>query len=728
MTRARIGWALLVVAFVGIAAVLGALVTRQRAVDERTDGRLCARCHEAPADHGAHSSLACEGCHQVDDALARSLWLADQGLVHTPDHAATEACSSCHDTSPGSALATEGHRAHTSATPECASCHTDPHGDAAPVACVTCHADVPLHGPTAQTSCTSCHVFRASTPELAVAPDATVSHEADLAAVATSVGPDRVHGAMDCRRCHDPHAADAAAAPTVVCQDCHRGHLAQEQASAPLGHQTCTGCHQPHAPRTAVASDCLRCHTHPVPGQGWQARPPTDAGPQITDAEIAATRAGITHDGHCATCHEPHTWVASTARCASCHEENAASVAALPPDTHTSCTTCHEPHSPRPTAQVCRSCHTDVHVPLPGSVARAGSPSMPAAHEDCLSCHDPHRGRPSAAVACASCHQSEHVQLLRSTVQHQDCLSCHENHGAPLAPTAIACANCHADPVRAFATAAPASVPAEHVCANCHVPHAFLADGGAIARCASCHAQAVSAHASHRGTCTSCHENHGAPLGAAATCTGCHTDVHPTLAYHGDCTQCHQPHHAAVDAMTRCGECHTVEASAASHWPTSTPHHADCMACHQAHDETTRTTCASCHADRAVPQHMGAHEGCTGCHAPHRAPPETPSGWWARCADCHAPEATAVAGIPGSHGTCASCHHTPGPPLPTCVSCHSEPRPLNHAAHASERCSSCHASHGHPEITRPTCITCHADRADHFPDAPQCQSCHPFAR
>lgn len=718
MTRAR--WlGLLVLLVIGAAALatLGVITTRRHAVEQRSDGRLCVSCHDAPPHEGGHATFDCDGCHRVDDALALDLALAREGLMLPPPHDETQPCTTCHDSSPTSALAAEGHRAHASATPDCSSCHTDPHGAAAPRTCESCHADVALHGPTRETPCTTCHAFRPAAPDDAVLPEAAVAHEADLAGVhPIEIGADRVHGAMDCRRCHDPHADDEA--PTTVrCEDCHRGHLGEEQETAPLGHQSCTGCHEPHAPRATPAVDCLQCHAYPAEGHGWDARPPTATGPAFTEAEQAATRARITHEGRCATCHEPHTWAASPTRCASCHEENAATIAALPAGAHGACATCHEAHEPQPTGQVCRSCHADVH---------ASGAGTPAAHQDCLSCHDAHEGRPSAAVACASCHQSEHVQLVRSTVQHRDCLSCHEQHGAPLGPTPGACASCHTEPALAFASAPRASVPAEHQCASCHRPHEFLADAGAITRCATCHTDVVSAHASHRGTCTSCHEEHGAPLGQAPDCASCHDDVHPSVASHADCRACHQPHQAAADALRRCESCHATEARASASWPASSPHRADCMACHQAHDEPTQTACASCHAERASRAHMGGHTDCTGCHEPHRAPPATPSGWWARCADCHRPEATAVTGLPGTHGDCASCHQTPGPPLPTCQSCHAAPRPLAHAAHAAQSCSACHTAHGRPAIERGTCTACHTDRADHFPDAARCQSCHPF--
>ncbi len=715
---------LLLATALGLAAVLGAREGRRRSIAHASDGSQCASCHDTPAHpSGEHAALECTRCHELDDDAAAWLGVAAAGIVEPATHDAITACAACHPSEPGSSLAAEGHRAHAGDALTCTSCHADPHSDAAASGCDGCHADVPRHGPTADVACTTCHSFGAESEHEDLA---SIDRGATLAGVA-EVGADRVHGAMDCRRCHDPHA-DPDTTPPLDCQSCHRGHVQDEALAATPGHRDCGGCHEPHAPLAHPAGDCVRCHDYPEAGRGWQAQPllPDGSG-GVAPEEQALVRTRIIHEGRCETCHEAHTWTASIDRCHGCHEEETATTAALPAaaataEAHGSCTSCHEPHAPQPTSEICTRCHEDVH-------ALSTRASAPAAHRDCLSCHDPHTARPDAATACASCHHDEHTQTLGLTAQHRDCTSCHAQHGPPLAGATSACTGCHAEPAAAFARAPAAAVPSAHACAGCHQPHAFAADAGAVTRCASCHTDTVGAHASHVGTCTSCHTAHGAPRGAAADCSQCHADVHPTVPGHADCTDCHAPHHAAADALRACTSCHGAEVRAGASWPTTSPHAGDCASCHTPHAEGTRARCEPCHAEQATSAHLGAHTACTDCHAPHEAAPSSPAGWWQRCASCHQAEATAVASVEGVHGDCSGCHRTPGPPLPSCQRCHArETLPLEHASHASDRCERCHVAHGRPTIVRSTCLACHQEQQAHFPDAASCQTCHPFSR
>lgn len=670
-------------------------------------GRLCTQCHDAPHGDGEHAMLGCEQCHTVDPDMMASLGWSARGLLDPPEHGHSEPCSGCHeDDAPGSALATEGHRSHGAIAGSCTGCHSDPHAEAGVPACETCHEDVERHGATSELPCTTCHSF-AGSAHLAAHPRAT----AELAGLELEapVTASALHGAMDCRRCHDPHAAEG---ETVVdCEGCHRGHIADEIASAPLGHRTCGDCHEPHAPRDAPAIDCLRCHTYPESGHDWS----TASEANVTDAMRAETRARITHEGNCATCHEPHTWLATETRCAECHESEATAIAALPPESHEACSTCHEPHEPRPTAARCASCHQDVH---------AASAHAPGEHRDCLSCHDAHGGRPVARVACASCHAEAHRGTMASASEHRDCLACHEEHAPPLVRTRSACADCHEAPAAGLAAAV--SLPDEHRCASCHVPHTFAGDAGAVERCASCHEESVASHASHRGTCTECHEHHDAPRGAASACGPCHEDMRPAVPDHAACTGCHTPHAAASEALVRCTTCHAEEVHAAATWRGDGPHAGECTACHTRHDEAERASCESCHARQASAAHTGGHDTCIGCHTPHAARPSTTSGWWARCTDCHAAEASAVAATTGTHGECRACHEVPGTPRPTCTGCHERPT-LTHTSHATTACATCHATHGIRDVTPSACLGCHEEQRDtHFPDAARCQSCHPF--
>jgi hypothetical protein len=725
--------ATLALALAGMAA-LGASSAGHDAEEEASSGRLCAGCHTTAHASGEHAGLACGGCHAVDRELADRLAWSTTGVASLPDHAEITACGQCHEERPGAAVTSEGHRAHAHVEGSCAGCHEALHTGDAPAACERCHADVARHGPTADVACTSCHLFGAEralvTPDGAATDDGGITGALEaFAGLGAGLGAGthgrappighRVHGAMDCRQCHDPHQAEQA---QITCENCHRGYLAEQVRTS--AHDGCTDCHEAHGDRERSGVDCLQCHTYPERGRGWIVDP---AG--VPEAVRAATRARLTHDGDCASCHDPHTSEASFVRCAGCHGEETAAVDTLPDGAHDGCPTCHQPHEPAPTSTVCTSCHADVHAPS----------SNVAQHRDCLSCHDPHYGRAMAQRSCSSCHADAHRQTQASASAHRDCLSCHEEHGAPLGPTASSCAGCHADQGR---TMTASGVPDAHRCGSCHEPHRFAAGNGATTRCASCHTQTVSAHASHRGTCTGCHEEHGAPLGDAASCaaSSCHQAVHPSIAGHLACGSCHTPHQPAVRALDTCGTCHGREVANAARWPRQSPHRGECTACHVPHDERRapddrggdRTTlCGSCHAPQTARAHTGGHDGCTGCHDPHDAPASASGlggAWWASCASCHATQARAVAASTGTHGQCAACHQSPGPPLPTCASCHTGTRTprLGHTQHAEASCASCHADHGTPPPSPDTCRSCHTDRRDHFADAPSCQSCHPF--
>ncbi len=687
---------------VTVAAGLGVSGARDEAVRAAATGGLCASCHAEPSSHWTHGDASCDSCHSTDEPLAFALWQADLGLRDPPAHSGVDAttCGGCHGAA-GGPLESEGHDVHVRGGElACASCHGGVHDDVDPTACESCHAEVERHGATADTSCTTCHAFGSTS---AVALGAVDPAAAGLPSDA--MGWSRLHGAMDCRRCHDPHREEPL---EVRCETCHRGHLEAEQAAGPEGHRDCVGCHAPHAPREQPAVDCLGCHTYPSAGSGWET---------ILSASAPAPMAvPVTHEGRCGTCHEPHTWVASEGRCGQCHADQARSLAALPSESHGGCTTCHEAHEPPPEGSVCAGCHTEVH-------AAAG---VPGRHRDCLSCHDAHGGRPDPTETCTSCHAAVHAQTLTTAPAHQRCASCHAAHGAPLRPTPSACGTCHSDPAVALAAARP-GLPAAHRCSSCHQPHRFVAGGAALSRCAACHTETIAAHSSHRGACTTCHEAHAAPLGGVTDCAACHADVHPSVAGHTAGRGCHEPHEMGARALGQCADCHGPLTRTARTWPAGTAHSGRCADCHEAHREDRFRSCESCHARQANRAHTGGHPSCVQCHAPHERRPAAGQGWWSRCSSCHADEARAVEQANGTHARCSSCHQPPGPPLPSCASCHEgASRQLAHRSHASEPCASCHATHGVREVARTDCLGCHEDQRGHFPDARQCQSCHPF--
>lgn len=746
-------WMLLAAVFVAvaIAAIVGAAVTDQWA---RTSQGFCLSCHGDVRSHTAeHRATACQSCHTTTTterlSLATARW---RGAAPTSAHAPARSttCNGCHGAT-AAFRSSAGHTAHASGSNDCVRCHAGSlHDRPTPrEGCTSCHANVPMRSePRDEGACVRCHEFAPSARDAA----SVVRTGIAPAAHGTVVDTSRLHGAVDCRQCHNPHRApqDPAIPNGNDCSRCHRGHIGSEVAAGPAGHQACTGCHDVHADRQRTAVQCDRCHTAPhreaptrapadpnrpddrhardiTPAlRAWLtaagAEAPSASAPRLPNTPV---HADWTHDGRCSSCHRPHTWTARTTDCRSCHSPQATSLTPESPHGRNECTSCHDPHGPPPTTAVCASCHTsEQHL----------ASAAPSGHAACTGCHQPHApARPTAAV-CATCHPHPHDQVARGPAQHANCLSCHPPHGAAAASTPTTCASCHRTEADFFATQ-PA--PAEHRrCEACHADHDFTRQTARNA-CSRCHENLADHRGSHRGECTSCHSPHAPVAGPdLRTCVSCHNTVHiggppAPMAAHSRCEGCHQPHRPAAEAANACRTCHAVEWTASRTWPSASPHGGDCRQCHAPHLDRPRPDCVSCHAAQNTTDHRGSHTQCTQCHAVHR---ELPSGggsqWWSRCAECHRAEGDAARATTTSstHRQCANCHQRPGLRAPTCVGCHTTIQTtLLHATPQHGTCASCHASHGNAPPTRAQCVSCHTDRTGHFPDAASCQSCHPFS-
>ncbi|NOY93005.1 MAG: hypothetical protein GXP55_17615 [Deltaproteobacteria bacterium] len=709
--------------FVLGASGAGALFAGRLAIraEVHHSNEFCVGCHSAaPAHLGDHSDIACAECHAIPQGQETWLWFAEvRGSQAAPEHGAVEdgGCKSCHqrDADAWTDLSTSsGHATHADLV-ACTRCHDGSlHGQQDPdEACTSCHEAPNSEEPTAGVACTTCHNFAAAPSFIALGdqerrrPDAAPGDE-------PVVDASRLHGTVECGRCHDPHRPDPTGEVAADCEGCHRVDLPEQVAGGPSGHQNCRGCHDIHGPMAQPAVECIQCHRMPNGRSGtqWEISPTP-----VPEVERARLRASISHEAQCQRCHKPHTWVADATRCAECHEEKVNSIAQMPPESHGNCLGCHDPHRAPPTTKICANCHQDK--------TRAVRAARPARHRDCTSCHDPHQRKPAANRVCGSCHAAPHGQLQNQPAQHRNCVSCHNPHGNPLRGAQSACARCHREKSQALARAGRA-VPRQHRCANCHVPHQFAPATNALRRCSSCHAQPSAASANHRDTCTNCHTPHQAPMGRAANCAGCHQAVRPAVRGHQQCNRCHRPHRKAEAALGQCRSCHASEVRALASWPSGSPHRGQCARCHTPHNEGRIAACSSCHQDHQNRRHMGVHRQCTGCHKPHRPRPAN-SDWQSRCGDCHRAQAAGVARSSGTHTRCKNCHQVPGPPLPTCAGCHENQRSrLLHSVPQHGTCSTCHEDHSNAPPTRRNCTHCHRDRQNHFPDAQTCQSCHPF--
>lgn len=692
----------------------------------------CASCHEDRAGeehlHG-HTDVACQDCHTVpDEDTLRFVWAHVDRNVALPSHGAVDeqTCERCHaadDDAWAALVDTAGHASHASGPNAltCVSCHgASLHGEPAPAeSCLGCHQDVPLESePRAEQDCVTCHTFRVPSLE----DGAPASHGQTWASL---VDIDQVHGAADCRLCHNPHEPEPQTAPD--CTSCHRGDIAATAAMGPEAHQqgSCTGCHGVHSERDALATLCVGCHAQPdmgvVASRPASEEPDVGASPHLVSTALVAAAPlspaeleERTHQGQCATCHEPHAFTPDRRGCFGCHahEDEVASLAALPAGSHQECVGCHDPHAAPPGGDTCRQCHADKPV----------GRNVPGQHRDCLSCHSPHDARPTFAEACSSaCHEGPRRSLRTGPERHRDCGSCHTPHGDPTRGAQTACVQCHQT------QAASVARQGQHQqCVSCHVPH-DLARTAATNRCGSCHAATTAPGTAHQGQCSSCHAIHGRES-PADSCANCH-ETRLDVARH-QCAGCHQPHQPAARARTECASCHQDVTRAARTWPAGSPHAGQCMDCHTKHDVQRQASCASCHAQQARPAHTGSHESCTNCHAPHRAAPASTAGWWNRCAECHQDEARlAATATRPQHRSCSNCHDRPQRQAPTCESCHQMQRVGLHAvAEHRNQCTDCHSQHGTREPRPRECLACHTEMTNHNPEARECHTCHIFSQ
>jgi hypothetical protein len=471
-----------------------------------------------------------------------------------------------------------------------------------------------------------------------------------------------------CSECHAEGSAGAFDRPSPSkCGTCHEDALGIEHAQVALDAH---GKRATGGAAVKTMTDCLTCHGFgPDPAQ----RP--DECMRCHAREKHDTPAVSIHaEQTCTSCHDVHENQAKPIACEECHEISAKHGG------HTQsgaaqCLECHHAHAPASTARdKCVACHAGAESPRPVAASAASHGHA------CTGCHQPHDFSKQDVRACTSCHAS--TTALQGA-GHRECTACHEPHAArDSVRTGNVCTGCH----RKVALTHPAHVSEEKSCTGCHAPHPARGAGGP-APCTQCHrdvAQSeLSAHA-QSVACVACHVPHdfSAPSRGHAACESCHAPRIKQLA-HARCEDCHRAlPHGGLGSELPCAQCH--EQGAQVH-----KGHARCVQCHDPHTGLQVQNCQSCHAQEAAQLHP-RHGKCQNCHEPHHA---TPSAEVAACSACHTPSK-----LPALHQV-------------------AEHRP----------CQSCHQAHPEaPPGQAATCRACHTDKADHQPEATQCNGCHPF--
>ncbi len=714
-------WLVLGLAALVVAALAGSIGAGRYMT--RSASACTGSCHTAaPKAHvqsPGHKGVACQRCHSVASGTALRLF-TDRvfGVKRVVAHGAVVAasCSSCHnelDARWGKISETSGHRTHASATKvDCLSCHRgSAHaGRVTAKVCLDCHHDAHLHAKKdldehAEPQCLSCHNFASEShgkPWLTV--DACARcHSAEAQAhkgspgvvPATVIRPQDLHGGVDCKLCHQPHHAFDKGATEPPCTQCHDIKIGTRNRELPKEHHECQSCHKVHAPLKRADDQCKNCHE--------QAR--------LREGQVRST--ALQHD-ECASCHQPHSWIPDKNGCVKCHNKEATLVFTKSPVQHQKCVNCHDIHGPPPVGTICGKCHKDNAAKM-----RAG----PARHQICTSCHNPHAPRPQPPAACISCHAAEVREVVTigpAGHARANCTGCHTIHGNPRVNTTV-CAKCHKDKSTLVAKAGP--VP-HRSCLSCHKQHRFSVRGTTLP-CVKCHQDIATKAEIHTGRCTKCHDQHGPPDIPRDRCLGCHKQIHLANinAKHNVCSSCHIPHKKKEYALQRCRQCHADKAQVANLWPANSAHHQACNNCHNQHNVREKKPCGSCHAKEQSMVKVNPRHQCTGCHAPHQAPPSARSGWWDRCVNCHKSEATESK----QHTACNNCHKPHYFQPPKCQTCHSANIKKGlHTIKAHAQCNKCHETHKASLPTRKNCLSCHKDRVDHQPNAQRCQACHLF--
>jgi Cytochrome c3 len=709
-------------AVLGVALVAGVL--KERAYVQHSRAFCTSSCHAPKTDAhlaaAGHEGIECQACHSI--SASRGFGLALSKLVGSrgnANHGAVSAasCASCHnarDPDWKGVADTSGHQQHQGVDKlDCLSCHrATSHGKkTATEPCLGCHADVRLHDKAhfdegAKPDCLSCHNF--SLPKSGQAPLTTQAcarchsvaaksaPKGEGVVPASVIGADVLHGGVDCKLCHDPHAEKKGPARTPPCKECHHIQIGTGNKKLPDEHFECTSCHEQHKPLKRANSKCAGCHE--------QARARA-TGPSST---------ALRHD-ECASCHLPHAWVPEPNGCVTCHSKQAKLVFGKSPVQHRRCVNCHEVHGPPPSGAVCGSCHKE-------NAQRMRA--APAKHQNCPSCHNPHAPKVQVPTACAACHRTQLAQVVtQGPAAHarESCPGCHVVHGNPRVDTKT-CAICHKDKGALVKKARPEE---HHRCESCHRQHKFKVDP-ASPPCLRCHQPLIQNASIHRGNCMKCHTPHGSPAVAQDKCQKCHEKIQlkppPGVAAHGRCNSCHKPHKAAATARDQCKGCHQDKGKIAALWPAGSAHREACNRCHNQHAVLSIKNCGECHQKEQTSASGGPHQ-CKFCHSPHQAPASTTKGWWGRCVKCHEKEVTASK----AHNKCENCHKPHRFTPPKCKTCHAGPASKGaHQVKQHGECTKCHDAHGATIPGRAQCLACHKDRVDHQPQAQRCQACHLF--
>jgi len=441
---------------------------------ERYPGRSaadCAACHADP--HGAQFAVegaarpSCTQCHALDRFVPSTLDLAAHAKAFPLDGAHSRiACVGCHTQAPGEPRVFRG-------TPRrCEECHPDPHGvrfdawvavlpalQTSAGTCSACHgserfddvgarfgvaehewaAGFALVGAHAQVPCTACHARSAE-------PDALGRRFGRV----TALFPGPVD---ECATCHaDVHRGAFDVAERTSCARCHTEESFRE-LRAPFDHGARTGFALTGAHATA---DCAACHGAADPATSGR-----------TLGRVSDRFPGPPE--LCATCHrDPHAgafdrpgmprFIGDAQGCARCHATESFRALARESFDHAAFTAF--PLQGRHAATACEACH----VP-PRDGGASGRRLGRAVGAACADCHeDPHAGQfvRDGSTACERCHAASSFTALHFDHDRDSLFALDARHAR------LACAACHKPWPLADGRPITRYKPLGTTCVDCH--------------------------------------------------------------------------------------------------------------------------------------------------------------------------------------------------------------------------------------------------------------------
>ena len=471
---------------------------------------------------------------------------------------------------------------HADVESQCSACHAAFEKEGQIAKCIECHADVGrdiqssngFHGlfpDAANQQCKVCHAEHKGRNAVIVDLDKRkFDHDfTDFELIGK-------HQEADCEKCHESGTKYREA--PGLCIDCHRE---EDVHKGQLG-QECVDCHTPIDWREVdfdhdttgyplvgrhIEVVCLDCHAD----QTFQTTPVTCFGCHADDDA---------HDGRsgneCERCHNPTDWLDTSFN----HDR----------DTDFPLTGKHA-------LLTCNDCHSE-------------DPFSDVLKTDCVSCHledDNHDGHFGAK--CDTCHVTQDWPLIEFDHDRDT------DYAIKGAHVALACADCHVDPVF--------EVSLDAGCIACHLDDdVHKTEQGD--QCQNCHndtAWSDNVRFDHGFTrfpllgkhmeaeCKDCHETQQFKL-AETECISCHADDDPHEDRYGEtCELCHNPvdwniwlfdHNTQTDfgldgahRSVMCDGCHRQSLSAMARLGNEC---ADCHKLDDVHDGEFGPDCGRCHS------------------------------------------------------------------------------------------------------------------------------------